>query len=315
MPDSIVTAVFVVGAVDGSIVTALFIFSAVLILIALLGGSFKIFGSEIPGVSNPGIRFLAFFIGAFLLALVLDIQAPFGLNIFGDKAPTTQVNQPKSESPGLSFPFGAPIEEISWRDSASSVSANVGQDFKYKCPESGTISQIYGTDIYTSGSSICSAAVHAGIIGAKNGGNVKIRSLGPQDFFNAAIRNEVSSRRYGPYSGSFTLFDSGKPLATEQVQVLAWSDTATNVKANLGQDFEYVCPENGTIGRVTGTDIYGPGSSICSSAVHAGIISAREGGNVKIQILGPQEFFNGTDRNAVVSAKYGAYGSSFTFID
>lgn len=298
-----------------SIANAAFIFSAILILIALLGGKFKIFGSEISDtVSNPLLRFVAFAIGSFLLVLVLDIQAPFG-NILGGKASSPPVAQPDSDSPSFTIPFVEPVEEISWSDTARQFSANVDQDFRLRCPEGGTIGNIYGTDIYTSGSSICSAAVHAGIINAKDGGIVKIRSLGSQDFFNGTARNGVTSGRYGSDGGSFTFIDSRRPIATEQIQILEWSDTASNIRGRLDQDFEYRCPENGDIARVYGTDIYTSSSSICSAAVHSGVISARDGGNVKIQVLGPQAFFNGTDRNGVVSQKYREYGSSFVFIE
>lgn len=299
-----------------SIANAVFIFSAVLILIALLGGKFKIFGSEISeSVSNPLLRFIAFAIGSFLLVLVLDIQAPFGINVFGNEASEPSATQSGSDSPGFSIPFVEPIEEIGWSDTARKFVGNVGQDFKFKCPEGGTIVSVYGTDIYTAGSSVCSAAVHAGIINAKDGGTVKIRSLGSQDFFNGTTRNGVVSRRYGGYSGSFTLLESGKPVATEQIQIIEWNDTALNIKGRLDQDFDYRCPANGEISRVYGTDIYTSSSSICSAAAHMGIISARDGGNVKIQILGPQAFFNGTDRNGVVSRKYGEYDSSFIFVE
>lgn len=299
-----------------SIATAAFIFSAVLILIALLGGKFKIFGSEISeSVSNPFIRFIAFTIGTFLLVLVLDIQAPFGLDIIGTSADTQQDERNEPAETGFSLPFRDPIEEINWDDTASAIKGNVDQDFRFRCPEGGTINRVYGTDIYTADSSICSAAVHAGVITAKDGGKVTVRVLGSQSFFNGVLRNGVTSRRYGNYDSSYTFIEARQPLAVEQTQILSWDDTAANISGRLDQDFEFMCPENGTIGRVTGTDIYTTGSSICSAAVHAGVISARDGGRIKLQILGPQDFFNGTDRNGITSRKYGDYDSSFVFIE
>lgn len=301
-----------------SVVTAVFIFSAVLILIALLGGKFKIFGSEISEpVSNPLLRLIAGAVGALLLVLVLDLQAPFGINIFGDRQAAPQPKPPNPEFPSIHLPFIEPTEEISWSNSARELGGNVGQDFQFKCPEGGAIGRVYGTDIYTSSSSVCSAAVHAGIINAKDGGKVTIRSLGTQDFFNGTTRNGVQSLRYGQYSGSFTFLDARnrKPIAVEQVQIIAWNDTAAGIRSRLDQEFEYMCPEGGSVSRVYGTDIYMSSSSICSAAVHAGVISARDGGRIKIQILGPQEFFNGVERNGVSSIKYGKYGSSFIFIE
>ena len=120
---------------------------------------------------------------------------------------------------------------------------------------------------------------------------------------------------YGQYGGSFTFLDNRKPIAIEQIQIIAWNDSASRVRSRLGQDFEYMCPEGGTISRVYGTDIYTSSSSICSAGVHAGVINARDGGRVRIQILGAQEFFNGTERNGVSTLKYGNYGTSFIFIE
>ncbi|MGF1523726.1 MAG: LCCL domain-containing protein [Leptolyngbyaceae cyanobacterium] len=299
-----------------SLVIAVFVFGAVLILLALSGGKFKIFGSEISeSVSNPLLRIIAGVVGTFLLVLALDLQAPFGINIFGGEQPAPQSQQPNPDSPGINLPFVEQTEEISWRDSARDLAGSVGQDFKFKCPEGGTISRVYGTDIYTSSSSVCSAAVHAGLIDTKSGGNIKIRSLGAQSFFNGTTRNGVQSQGYGQYDGSFTFLDGRSPIATEQIQLISWNDSASGVRARLEQEFEYMCPEGGNISRVYGTDIYTSTSSICSAAVHAGVINARDGGRVKIQILGPQKFFNGTERNGISSLKYGEYNSAFLFIE
>lgn len=49
-----------------------FAFGAVLTLVALLGGNFKFFGAEVAStVSNPILRFLAFALGAMLVALAI----------------------------------------------------------------------------------------------------------------------------------------------------------------------------------------------------------------------------------------------------
>ncbi|MFK8183193.1 MAG: LCCL domain-containing protein [Phormidesmis sp.] len=111
--------------------------------------------------------------------------------------PIQSSNSSNPSSPGFSIPFPAPTREIAWSDSAQEVSGNVDQDFKFKRPKSVTISKIYGTGLYTAGSSICSAAVHTELLSAREGGNVRIQILGPQEFFNGTERNGVSSRKYG----------------------------------------------------------------------------------------------------------------------
>ena len=110
------------------------------------------------------------------------------------------------------------------------------------------------------------------------------------------------------------------PLATLHSDValgrerITWSTTASKFRNNLDQDFTFDCPPNGRIRGIWGTDIYTYGSSICSAAVHAGLITARDGGRVTIRIRPGSEFYNGTTRNGVSSQKYGSYNGSFIFI-
>ncbi|WP_404790497.1 LCCL domain-containing protein [Altericista sp. CCNU0014] len=223
-------------------------------------------------------------------------------------APTIPSTPPTSPSPSQA-------EEITWNETASRLTGKVDQDFAYTCPPNGTVNNVWGTDFYTIGSSICSAAVHAGIINAKDGGNVKIRIRPGEEFYNSTTRNGVTSNRYGSYKGSFTFLDlTGTPISKEQVQLLEWNETASALQGKLDQDFTYACNKNGTVRNVWGTDIYTIGSSICSAAVHAGIINAKDGGNVQIRIRPGEKFYNGTTRNGVTSNRYNSYDWSFKFI-
>lgn len=52
-----------------NITIAAFVFGAVLLLIALLGGRFKLFGAEIMGTTGLGVRGVAGFLGISFLAL------------------------------------------------------------------------------------------------------------------------------------------------------------------------------------------------------------------------------------------------------
>lgn len=86
---------------------------------------------------------------------------------------------------------------------ASKFRNNLDQTFRFTCPPNGSITGIWGTDVYTYDSSICTAAVHSGLITAKNGGRVAIKIRPGAEFYNGTTRNGVTSRRYGNYSGSF----------------------------------------------------------------------------------------------------------------
>jgi hypothetical protein len=63
-------------------------------------------------------------------------------------------------------------ERIAWDAKASELRGSTNQDFMLDCPPNGVVNnnRVYGTDLYTDGSSICSAAIHSGLITALDGG-------------------------------------------------------------------------------------------------------------------------------------------------
>jgi hypothetical protein len=71
--------------------------------------------------------------------------------------------------------------------------------------------------------------------------------------------------------------------------VIQWDRTAAKERHRLGQQFPLMCAPNGTIGSVWGSGPYTWDSSICSAAVHAGLITAADGGSVTILMNGPME--------------------------
>ena len=65
---------------------------------------------------------------------------------------------------------------------------------------------IFGTDIYTDSSSICTAAVHSGKITAKDGGEIIVTVLPGEEFYNGSKRNGVESQEYrSKWPGSFSV--------------------------------------------------------------------------------------------------------------
>jgi hypothetical protein len=62
---------------------------------------------------------------------------------------------------------------------------------------------VWGTDIYSSDSSLAVAAVHAGVLRPGQTGVVKVMILGAQPGFAGSTRNGVVSQPYGPWPGSF----------------------------------------------------------------------------------------------------------------
>ncbi len=79
-----------------------------------------------------------------------------------------------------------------------------GQQFTFICPPNISISSIWGTDVYTDDSRICSAAVHAGKITKLAGGTVTIEISAGLSSYTGSTRNGVTSRDYEAYSGSYS---------------------------------------------------------------------------------------------------------------
>ena len=62
----------------------IFVLGGVLILIGILGGGFKLFGAEVFGtVSNPFLRFGAFFFGAILIIVSLCYTSTYSSSANG----------------------------------------------------------------------------------------------------------------------------------------------------------------------------------------------------------------------------------------
>jgi hypothetical protein len=68
---------------------------------------------------------------------------------------------------------------------------------------------VWGTDVYTDDSTVCFAAVHAGLIEPDyldelfDHTVVVVEYLGPQLSFAGSDRNEIQTASYGPWTGSF----------------------------------------------------------------------------------------------------------------
>lgn len=207
-------------------------------------------------------------------------------------------------------------QPITWDTKAAELNGQLEQDFKVACPADGSIGSVWGTDIYTDDSSICSAAVHAGLITVSDGGTITLRIRPGLDTYTGTSRNGVTTNSYGSWSGSFIFLNSaGHPVVAElSTPTIGWSYDVTSLREQLNQDFTFRCPPNGSIGSVWGTDTYTDDSSICSAAVHAGLITISDGGTVKIRIRPGLDSYTGTSRNGVTTSSYGSWSGSFIFL-
>ena len=97
------------------------------------------------------------------------------------------------------------ITPIAWDTTPSGFKGEDGQTYTFRCPEEGTENLIWGSDVYTQDSSICTAAVHVGRISLARGGIVTIEFRPGRSTYGSTVRNGIKSRTYGEYPRSFVV--------------------------------------------------------------------------------------------------------------
>lgn len=105
----------------------------------------------------------------------------------------------------------------------------------------------------------------------------------------------------------------GTGAPDEEAPDVEWDLNAAQYRGEDGTRIAFLCPPDGEIGSVWGTETYTDDSSVCSAAVHAGVINPVEGGRVVIEIAPGEETYEGTEANGVTSQDYGSWDGSFTF--
>ncbi len=99
------------------------------------------------------------------------------------------------------------VHELDWRTSPLDLNLRGlnGERFRFRCPPGKPVpGQVIGSGPYTDGSSICSAAVHAGAIRAASGGLVTIEVRPGQTHYVGSVSHYVQSEDFNEFwSGSF----------------------------------------------------------------------------------------------------------------
>lgn len=206
-----------------------------------------------------------------------------------------------------------------WNTKANTYQGKIGDRFTFRFPAGGTISgSLWGTDLYTDDGSVASAAVHAGLISAKNGGTVTIEIRAAAASYRGSTRNGVTSNNWGSFSGKSFVFvtdnSTAKPV-TNSVIKGDWNTKASVYRGRNGERFTFRFPARGTISSsLWGTDLYTDDGSIASAAVHAGLISTKNGGTVTIEIRAGAASYRGSTRNGVTSGNWASFLGSFVFV-
>lgn len=240
---------------------------------------------------------------------------------------------------------GMCAEPIEWTERASREGCIVGRRRAVSCRSRMVVTPVWGTEIYTADSSVCTAALHAGKIG-KTGGEVIYELRPGQSSYAGTIRNGVATNRWDAYECSFVFTSkgcsAGSVLCGAQCANLelhpghcgrcgnacAAGESCRKGACSPGVDADYlttpgapcsgtrtfICPPfTGGMGSVWGTSVYTDDSSVCAAALHAGVISDTKGGSVTVEMLPGRPAYSGTTSHGVISQSWGAWSCSFRF--
>eukprot|EP00727_Mastigamoeba_balamuthi_P012899 m51a1_g8231 hypothetical protein (3596) ;mRNA; f:49800-62713 len=179
---------------------------------------------------------------------------------------------------------------------------------------------LWGTNIYTSDSNRCAAALHCGAIGPDGGDFTVNEGLPGLPAYPGSASNGVTSGSYGPYSGSIMVLPVSDPQASAPAAAPAAAAAPAVVAPAVPQqqcgprgDNKYFCKgQRGGCsgGYVYGSDLYAKGSNLCSAALHCGAVGP-EGGEFLVEDgLPGQRTYPSAERNGVTTSYSGACDSS-----
>ena len=178
----------------------------------------------------------------------------------------------------------------------------VGDVMLCTCASDAMSGSVWGSDVYTSDSSVCAAARHAGAVSI-NGGAVVLTGEDGQESYEGSERNGVTTRDWRSYGSSFTVVAANTMIDLAQCSVLP-SDVDRQTCH---------CPEGrGNTGSIWGYGPYTSDSDICSAARHTGIIGSDGGIVTVLRAQGLGAYSAGTS-NGVTSSAWSSYGSSIVF--
>ena len=214
-----------------------------------------------------------------------------------------------------------PVTAIAWTQTAQQYRGHTNDVVLY-CPGNGVLGNVFGSDVYADDSSICTAAVHSGLITVEDGGAIAIRILPGQSKYVSTTQNDVTSDAWGSWFGSFTFTTLHDPIVgvvevdaqSVPLQVASWQTTATQFSGREGDAIALYCPPNGEIGSVWGTDVYRDASSVCSAAVHDGRLTVEDGGAIAFYLKQGQANYRASTSQGVTSRAFGRSGTSFQFV-
>jgi hypothetical protein len=176
----------------------------------------------------------------------------------------------------------------------------------YACACPGGFSQgsVWGSGPYTGDSDVCTAALHAGVIGP-DGGKVLATAAEGQQSYTGSMVNGVTTRDWGSYPNSF-VFAAAVAATGDVAACDGYPEDAESL--TCGCD---AAVSDGS-GFVWGSSPYSGDSDICTAALHGGLIGP-EGGVVTALRTAGLESYLGSEINGVETFDWSGYSYSFVF--
>ena len=194
----------------------------------------------------------------------------------------------------------------------------VGETFRFRVTGAAS-SAVWGSGVYTSDSGLAAAAVHAGVLEEGETGVVEVRMLPPMQAYAGEERNGVTSRTWGPFTGSFKFVpgDDAGPDADADLglpPVMLDPFDMRRFNAQVGVSFRIRLTGTDS-GNVWGTpDAYTSDSILATAAVHAGVLEVGETSIVQVRMIQPRDEYTAERRNGVTSLSWGAYPGAYKFV-
>ncbi|XP_003228344.2 cysteine-rich secretory protein LCCL domain-containing 2 isoform X1 [Anolis carolinensis] len=174
---------------------------------------------------------------------------------------------------------------------------------RYLCPAgcSNSRAKVFGTFDYESSSSICRAAIHSGVLDNR-GGLVDITRKGRSDFFVKSTRNGIESISKFKPSNAFVV----SKVTVQTLDCYTTVEELCPFKKPATHCPRSYCPaycknEPSYWAPVYGTNVYADSSSICKTAVHAGVLKENEGGYVDVMPVDKKKSYSGSLKNGIRS--------------
>lgn len=155
-------------------------------------------------------------------------------------------------------------------------------------------------------------------------GSVEVNSNTSNGSANSVARKNDLFTDEASGSGGFSNAESNTTTTSEEnsttssvpnVLPISWSFGPGQYRGKNGQRYTFKCLPNGETSTILGTDIYTDDSSVCSAAVHEGLITTASGGVVTIEIRPGQDAYVGSERNGIKSGDFNnRWSGSFVFV-